>query len=196
MKIRWLIITVSIVIVGGLAFLLKDFLRDNLYVPIIDMVRFVSVLFRSLPQAFWWWLVLFILALYAAWIFMTRRKSVPSSSQSGARNLSRAMVWIQWIERSHRGDYSRWLLSRQIAQLALQIIAHQEKQPVEWAKEEIISSRFQLPAGVEDFIKTGITTPTFPQYTDLIRRKGRKKGREPLELKVDEVVQFLENSMK
>ena len=196
MKARWIIISISLVIIVGLAYLLKDFLRDNLYVPIIDMVRFVSVLLQSMPQAFWWWLVLFILAIYAAWVFLTRRKSVPSSSQSGTRNLSRAMVWIQWIERSKRGDYSRWLLARQIAQLALQIIAHQEKQPVEWAKEEIISSWFQLPAGVEDFIKTGITTPTFPQYTDLIRRKGRKKGREPLELKVDEVVQFLENSMK
>jgi len=196
MKARWIIISISLVIIVGLAYLLKDFLRDNLYVPIIDMVRFVSVLLQSMPQAFWWWLVLFILAIYAAWVFLTRRKSVPSSSQSGTRNLSRAMVWIQWIERSKRGDYSRWLLARQIAQLALQIIAHQEKQTVEWAKEEIISSRYQLPAGVEDFIRIGITTPTFPQYTDLIRRKSRKKERKPLEMKVDELIRFLENSMK
>jgi len=196
MKRRWVIPLVSLVIVGGLAFLLKDFLRDNLYIPIIDLVRFEYILLRSLPQAIWWWLVLIVMFLYAARVLISRGKSPRLPNRLGTRSLSRARVWIQWIERSQRGDYSKWLLSRQIAQLTLQIIAHQEKLPFDQVKHEIISGQFQLPAGVEDYIKTGISAPTFPQYADLISRMGWKRGNKPLDLKVDEVVLFLEKNME
>jgi hypothetical protein len=176
-----------------LAYLLADSVRKYLLEPLIYAYRIERILYEALPQALWWGI--FILVLAAIALRSLRIDPAPPTrtrTSSGARP-SRARAWRQAIAGTARGHYSRWLLAREIADLALHIVAHQERITHAQARIQLKSGAITLPPGIQEYIQMGLDSPSFRHYTDFLAYMRSTRHSAPLELDPEVVIEYLEN---
>jgi hypothetical protein len=95
-----------------------------------------------------------------------------------------------------QGDYSRWLFARQVAELAVTLVAQRERLPLEQAKQVIKDGKAKLPPQVLVYLQLGLDAPSFRHYTDQVRRYRYGSGASPFELDPEEIVAFLEGELK
>jgi len=110
--------------------------------------------------------------------------------------LSRARSWSHWLQISQQGDYSRWLLARNVAKLALEILAHQERQSLEQTQQRIESGKIRLPTEVQAYFQVGLDAPSFRHYSELMTLMRSTRSASPLDLDPEIVIRYLENRMK
>ena len=176
-----------------LAYLLMGSVRRYLLEPMIFAYRIERLIYEALPQALWWGIFIFILLIIA--LRSMRLEPVSLSRNQSKKELrpSRAQTWRQMVAGTGHGSYSRWLLAREIADLTLRVIAHQERISVGQARNQLKSGVIQLPPGIMEYVQMGLDAPSFRQYTDFLAylRSGRHSP--PLELDPEVIIAYLED---
>jgi len=170
-----------------------DYVRFYLIEPVMFLLRIETILYEALPQAVWWGVFLLIIGIIA-FRSLARNIKFPArrrGHQHGER-LSRARTWSRWIELSSRGNYSKWLLARHLANLTVKTIAHQERLSPEQFRTNLIAGEADLPPHVMEYLQVGLGSPSFRHYSDLLALFKTRKTRSPLEIDLEGIVDFLE----
>ena len=186
----------GILVAIALAYLLRGFVSQVILAPMVYLYQIGSLLYRALPQAIWWGVLVLFLTLIA-WKTLVRRRWTyqPQMSLVG-ESLSRAQSWTRWVERMPQGDYSRWLFARQVADLVVSLIAQRERLSNEQARQAIKTGRVKLPPEILVYLQLGLDAPSFRHYSEYVQRYRYASGASPFDLDPQSIVTFLENEIK
>jgi hypothetical protein len=170
-KVLALIIFSSIVLL--VAYLLKDLIKRFILAPVLDTLKRGNILYEAVPQYFWWGIFILILVVVAIRSLLGGRRPKPIEVEIlNEERTSRARLWSRWIEMSQRGDYSKWLLARHLADLASNVLVYQERQSPERIQNRIMSDDNVIPSGIRDYLRVGLNTPSFRHYTEYLGDKS------------------------
>ena len=179
-----------------LAYLLKDAIRIYVLEPILYAVRIVSLLYDILPQYIWWGGLVLILALLALRSFGRRQPLTARRKPPAEDRLSQVRAWTQSVTQASGGTFNaRWLLARQVARLAVDMIAHQERMNSGQASLRLQSGQIPMPPEIRDYLLAGLGLPEQSQFADLLPMRS-DHGASPLDLNPEIVVEYLENRIQ
>jgi len=170
-KISVLFLLIPLILL--LAYLLKDYVHRYILAPVLYTLRIERILYEAFPQPVWWGIFLFVLAVIAIRSLLRGYQS--TSVDAGSLNedrMSRARSWSRWIEMSYRGNYSKWLLARHLADLASNILVYQERQPLERIRARIMNSEADIPPDIQDYLQIGLNMPSFRHYSEFLGDKS------------------------
>lgn len=196
MNVRRVLIWSSIPLGLILAYLLKDYVRAYVLDPFIYLYRIVGLVYRALPQALWWGLFLLVLIFIAIRSLRGEREVNPRKKPEPASRASRALVWANLLRSAGRGNYSRWLLAREMGNLTLRIIAHQERLSPGQARNLLQSGKITLPPGIQEYVAMGLDAPSFRHYSDLLVYMRANRYRPPQEIAPETMIEYLENRIQ
>lgn len=186
-------ILVSAFLAVALAYILRDSVSTYVITPAVYAFRIARIIYEALPQAVWWVVFLSILTLVAVRNLLRQlRITAPPPELVREERPSRARLWSRWLEFYQKGDYSRWLLARNLSKLTLEIFAHQERQSLEQARERLLTGKIHLPPEVQAYIQIGLAAPSFRHYTDLLALLRSTRSDSPLDLDPERIIEYLE----
>ncbi|HET7090779.1 MAG TPA: hypothetical protein VFL17_19270 [Anaerolineae bacterium] len=128
-------------LVGLLALLLKDFVRESILAPLTYTVSGARAVLNVVPQVVWW-VAFLLIALFI--VIGAVLVALPAPRWSGAPDeprRGRVETWMRWIDLAAGGGdrYSRQNLARRVRDLALGALA---------ARDGSASLTTSLPVGV------------------------------------------------
>lgn len=188
------LLLLALPLIALVAYLLMGPVREYLVKPVIYTFRLAQVLYESLPQMVWWGVLLLFLAIFTIRLLSEKLGSTSSgSAQIVEGRLSRATAWSRWFDRSRRGDYSRWLVARQLTSLAVDLFALQERLPTDQVRQYLREGRLALPPEVQAYLEMGLDIPSYRHYSDLLSLFRSSHTASPLDQDPEIVVRFLED---
>ncbi len=110
-----------------LMFLLEDFVRDAIIVPLGYYAWFFGVILDALPQS---WIVtaVLIFLVHRAIKSLGRKRAPVRKSSSGERQLSgNVQSWTERINLVSQGTYSRERFQHQFGQVLMRWVSHEER---------------------------------------------------------------------
>ena len=179
-----------------IAYLMMEVVRRYLLEPMIFAFRIERLIYEALPQALWWGLFIGILAIIALRSMKLKPVSFIGKQPKKEKRPSRAQAWRRLVTGTDRGTYNRWLLAREIADLTLRVIAHQERISVGQARNQLKSGLIQLPAEIQGYVEMGLDAPSFRQYTDFLAYMRSNRQSAPLDLDPEIIIEYLENRLE
>ena len=194
-KIFRIVLILSIPVPLLVAYLLMDSVRMYLLEPMIFAFRIERLIYEALPQAFWWGIFLLILVVIALRSLRLEPVAFYRKRSKLKERPSRAQTWRRMVSGTAHGNYSRWLLAREIAELTLRVVAHQERITRGQARTQLKSGRIQLPPGIHEYILMGLDAPSFRQYTDFLAYLRSNRQSAHLELDPEIIIKYLEENV-
>lgn len=196
MKTQYALIFLGLLLGVALAYLLRDLVGVYLIAPFIYAFRLVKLVIDAAPQVLWWGALLLLLVIIA---FRSISVRWSSGSKMGdppeEGRLSRTVTWSRLFKMAGKGDYSRWLLARQLAELTLELFAFQERLPLQEARKELLRHGVDLSPEILDYLETGWDVPSFRHYADLLNRWRFSQKRFPLDIDPEVIVDYLESEL-
>ena len=169
MKKEFSLLFVLILLVLALSYFLKGYVLRYVLEPILYALRIERILYDAFPQFVWWGIFLLIFVMIALHSLLRGQKSASIEVESlNEQPLSRVKTWSRWIEMSKRGNYSEWLLARHFADLALDILVYQERQPYERIRDRVLTNYEEMPPELRDYLMVGLNTPSFRHYSEFL----------------------------
>jgi hypothetical protein len=145
---RILLIVIVMVIVLGLGLLLRDFVRQNIVNPMVDLGWLIWVQMQTVPQVVYWALFM-LLAISVAGRSLTIRPgriSLPGGSQTTNYTSSRYHHWQVGLEAVPHSPFSRERVERELQTLVLQVLAEQQRVDFEEVRTRQMRGELDLSA--------------------------------------------------
>lgn len=191
---RWLIMAGVLVIAALLAFPLRTTIYETVVIPLAFVTWEVGLLYRSLSQVIWWWLliaiVLFILAFSLLPQFKPSRKDETKSKPKHGQVEELAI----WLGRAKSGVYFKWLIANRLGKLAYQILVHREAGRPRSVFAPLVGLDWKPSKELQKYLETGLhgSFSDFPTP----RRALVAPPKTPLDYEVSQAVEFLESQVK
>lgn len=123
----WLIvILLGLPLAFFLGWLLRDWIRELVVVPIAYFLWSLGRVFESLPQPIVWG-ALVLGSLLVGLRLLAGTVTLPPSDAFMPDSGGRVSEWLRWLELTRRGVYSRDGLARHIGDVAIAVLAHQQR---------------------------------------------------------------------
>jgi hypothetical protein len=184
-----------------LAALLAYLVRDIIGPVVIAVANFVfqaaAILYRLFPETVYWLAFLLVLVFLALRSLNLDLDSKPRLIRIDTASGGRASVWTNWIEQRSQGNYFKWRLARQIAQLGLQILAYREALPQETVQDGLASGEIEIPDEIEHVLNIGLDRRHFLRYPQaVVRLRLFRRGQPSLfDFDTHQMVAFLEEKL-
>lgn len=178
-----------------LAYLSMDLVRTYLLEPLVYALRIERLLVRLLPQAVWWGAFLLLLAFFAVRSLRYKRNPVSRRAYARPQSLGQARTWSRMVRLSRRGNYSKWLLARNVSELAVAMIAHQERLTPAQTRVALRAGKVKLPPEVWAYLQVGLDAPSFPHYADFLSRLRSARHPSALDLDLEVILTYLEDKI-
>lgn len=126
---RLIVIVIVLVFVLGMGLLLRDFVRQNIVNPMVDLGWLIWVQMLTVPQVVFW-AVFLLLAISVAGRSLSSRSGRVASSGGGrltAYTSSRYHHWQVGLEAMPHSPFSRERIERELQALVLQVLAEQQR---------------------------------------------------------------------
>lgn len=185
-----------LLIVGLLAFLIQDFVRELLLYPLFYLYWALRLVYEGIPGAIWWGIIIALLVLLALNSLSRREKRGRAALNPAAHSLSRPQTWMRQIDKTRHGDYFKWQLAREISQLALESLANQERLTLDQARESLAAGRLGLPAPIQAYLSAGALSNSYGYYTQIEANLRVPGTHSPLDLDPEAIVSFLESKLE
>lgn len=191
---RWLILLGVLVVSGVLAFPMREAIYEIVIIPVAFIAWNLNLLYRSLPQGFWWWLVIFVVLSMLAFSLMPRstfRSRVEPKPKAYQGQVEALAIWLR---KSERGIYFKWLIANRLGKLAYQILLHRENGRPRSVFAPLRGTDWEPGKELQTYLETGLHG-SFADFPYDKRRVGVTQ-RTPLDLNVVEAVEFLESQVE
>jgi hypothetical protein len=158
---RMVLLAIVLVLVIGLGWLLRDFVRDSILLPLISLGWIIWILMESIPQLVFWGLFLLIALIVAARSLLA---SQPVAAAAGGMwsprrsTLSRYRFWQRGLESMANNTFSRERILRELQILTLQVLAEHDRIPLEEMRSRLLNGQLDL-SGEEPAIRSLLETP-------------------------------------
>lgn len=173
--------------------------RASFVMPLLYAAWLADLFFRSVPGWLWWaWFLVIALVLAARSL---RTRAGADLVERGDRRLTEGVIhgWIARIQSAGQGDYFRWRLARDLAELGLQFLAYRDRGDLGQRDRSQYVELLNAPPEIQAYLRTGLTAPPW-QPQDLRSRLARlwrpTTKDSPLEIEPAVIAQFLEGQLE
>ena len=190
-KRRWLIFAAALMIAGILAFPLRETIYETIVVPAAFIVWSLSLLYRSLPQELWWWIVIFVVFAMLAFSLAPRSTFRGRAEAKRKPTLGQVEALAVWLRKAEGGIYFKWLIAHRLGQLAYQILLQRESGRPRSVFAPLLGTDWEPTRELQGYLETGLHG-SFADFPNVKRLFGTPQPT-PLDLDVAEAVEFLES---
>lgn len=192
MKNRFLPLILALASAACLAYLVKDFIRDVIVLPLLYVFWYLTLFLRSLPQ-FLFWAIFILVALIMALRSLSRERDERGSKIEPPALGGPVAVWSRLIHHAEAGGYSRWQLSQSLARLTWELVGDGERLTTQQIDTRLRRGELDLPPEIRAYFQAGMAP-----YQPISRLKRRLLGNHtntPLDLNPEQVIQYLEEKL-
>jgi len=191
---RRLILVGVLIVAALLAFPLRETIYETIVIPFAYVAWNLGLLYRSLSQGIWWWILVGIVLLMLAFSlvpetqFRSRERAKTKPAQGPVESFAVSM------RRADEGIYFRWLVANRLGKLAYQILLHRESGKPRSVFAPLRGQDWEPTVELQKYLETGLhgSFADFPHA----RRPFTTPQKTPLDLNVLEVVEFLESHVE
>lgn len=190
-----------------LAIVFRDFIRENVLIPILYLFYYFRLLLKTLGETCLWPLLLMILAVISLQISRSKKKSQEEtqsySLESGQYEEGRVGFWMKYIRRKAMGIENLSFVSFRLKDLVLSVLAYKENLS-SLELEKLVTQRKQIvPVEVQVLFQPGdeeaqktIELPTlFSRFVNWL--KTRSSSHVPKNISdMCKLVQYLEEQLE
>ncbi|MBS1253445.1 MAG: hypothetical protein MAG451_02494 [Anaerolineales bacterium] len=196
MRRRLLVASLASLIVAGLGWYLREFVRETVVVPLLYASWIAQLVVGMLPQALVWAIFL-VIAVYVA-VRSLRGRRAPAREELGPETRQEGPVarWSRQIELATRGSYSRWRLAHQLGHLSVEALAYRGQLASEQVQEQLKKGKLELPPEVRVYLQAGLEATSHRTFLTFDRRSQSAGQRSPFDVDLEHVVQFLEAQLE
>lgn len=189
-KRRWLIFAAALMIAGILAFPLRETIYETIVVPAAFILWSLNLLYRSLPQELWWWIVIFVVFAMLAFSLVPRSTFRGRAEAKRKPPLGQVEALAVWLRKAEGGIYFKWLIAHRLGQLAYQILLQRESGRPRSVFAPLLGMDWEPTKELQSYLETGLHG-SFADFPNVKRLFGTPQAT-PLDLDVAEAVEFLE----
>lgn len=187
---RWLALAGIVLIAVLLAFPLRGMIHEAIVVPTAYVLWALGLYYRSFSQGIWWVilivLVVWILGKSLAPQLHPPGKPVPKPKEPRGQIEELA----GWLGRSSHGIYFKWLVANRLGKLAYQILLQRGSGKPRSVFEPLTGPDWLPNSDVQMYLQSGLQR-SFADFPNS-RKLFSSPAKTPLDLQVDEAVDFLE----
>jgi hypothetical protein len=187
---RWLILLGVAIVAGILAFPMRETIYEIVIIPIAFITWNLNLLYLSLSQGLWWWLVVFGVLLMLAFSLMPRVTFRRTMEARPKLHLGQVESLAIWLRKAERGIYFKWLIANRLGKLAYQILLHRESGRPRSVFAPLLGSDWEPRKELQTYLETGLHG-SFADFPNVRRGFGATQ-QTPLDLHALEAVEFLE----
>jgi hypothetical protein len=197
----WWVLIVALLILVLLTLALWRFVRDVVAVPVARILWAADILFSSIPQVYYWALLLGIVIYMALKSLYIRRASDGKRQQDENRwNPGPVEVWASRIRLVRRGEYSKRRFAYHLGKLLLDTLAYEERLTYRDIEDRLADGTLDVPPEVRAYLNARLD-PQLPSREGLLIRIQRWLGLNPpkpspLDSSPEIPVRFLEQQLE
>lgn len=183
-----------------LASILAFFLRDivgRLILPIFLYATWlIRIVYETLPQAFWWIIVLFVLVIIAVKSLIRPTNPNNTLNLKSSQRQSRLELWLKWLEQADQGGYFGWYLAHELSLLTLDVLSSQERYSSDQLDRLIRAGLSNLPSELQNYIQTGLDHRMSFHFSSREPFSFFRGSSNKLKLQPEEIAEFLERRLE
>lgn len=191
---RRLILLAALVIAGILAFPLRDTIYETVVIPAAYIAWNLNLLYRSLSQGIWWWLLIFLVLFMLVFSLVPQIQFRGRAEAKGKPLVGPVESLALSMRKAESGMYFKWVLANRLGKLAYQILLHRESGRPRSVFAPLVGMDWEPSRELQTYLETGLhgSFADFPQP----RRFLGTPQKTPLDLNVAEAVGFLEGQVE
>lgn len=174
---------------GVLAFSFAGTVREFIILPMAYYLWELGRFYRAVPQQLYW-AALIVIVLYFVAITLYDMSLGADSGRKDSPHRGRVEALARALEQRHRGVYFKWHIANMLAEVAINILNHQERL---LPGRKLQGRIHNPPPEVEEYLHAGIST-TFADYPTPGR--FRRPSATPFDVDLDLVVGYLESELE
>ena len=191
---RRLILVAAMIVAGILAFPLRETIYETVVIPAAYVAWNLNLLYRSLSQGIWWWLLVFIVLFMLAFSlvpqarFRGRTEAKPKPPVGQVEGLALSM------RKAESGTYFKWVIANRLGKLAYQILLHRESGRPRSVFAPLLGTDWEPSKELRTYLETGLhgSFADFPHA----KRPLAAPQKTPLDFNVGDAVAFLESQVE
>lgn len=193
---RWLILSGILIVAGILAFPMREIIYEMVVIPAAFIIWNLNLLYRSLSQGFWWWLVIFVVLFMLAFSLVPRPTFRSRVQIKPRLYVGQVEALAVWLRKAERGIYFKWLIANRLGKLAYQILLQRENGRPRSVFAPLLGTDWEPTKELQTYLETGLHG-SFADFPNARRRFGaRQQTQTPLDLNIVEAVEFLESQVE
>lgn len=200
MKLLRIWVFVAILAVASIsAFIFRDFIKEELLVPIVYALWIAQLYIESVPQVFVWIFLIIIVAILLAKGLLRMPKSGRSRGILHHRRMGPVETWLEWIDRAKRGRYFRSRLARRLAELTIDSLAFEKRISEQDIERGLQHGVLDIPEDLQHYLQRGLARESWSVFYGRLEGVRNLVGQQSATfegMKLDEVVTKLENTLK
>ncbi len=153
-----ILITVILFVNLVLAIIFRDFIRENVLIPILYLFWYIRLGLNSLGETCLWPLALIILMVISFTILRKNKKSAQTdrgySEAPGRVEEGRVAYWMKYIRRQSMGIENLSFSSLRMKELVLSVLAYQENLTNAELESEMDQGRVIIPKELQNIIRS------------------------------------------
>ncbi len=195
MKFRYPIFLIFILFTAILAYILRNYLSQNLFIPLINLIYFFWKILESIPQIFWWVLLIIGLVFFISKVNRFGVEKEQKIVKDNTRTPGIVSGWNRMINQAKKGNYSRWLLLKKMADLIIAILAYQHRLTEGQIQDLIIKQDLQLPEQIKACLLQGIHSPSFQHFLDNEQNYNQNNNDQKMDMEIEIILNYLETDI-
>lgn len=191
---RWITLGGVVIIALILAFPLQDVIRKTIIVPLAYLWWALGVLYQSIPQVVIWILLIVLISFMLMGSFASDRKRSPSEDPKVKPSPGQVAGLAEHLVKMRKGTYYKWHVANRLGRLARDFLIQRGDRANIKDLSPLTGRDWQPPAPVDAYLDTGL----HGSFADFPNQSWRFRPPEPtpLDLDVNEVVEFLESQIQ
>jgi hypothetical protein len=191
---RWIILAGVLIVAGLMAFPLRDTIYETVVIPAAYIVWNLGLLYRSLAQATWWWVILFIILFMLVFSLVPRSQFRRRAVEKPKPLQGQVELFAIWLRKAERGIYFKWLVANRLGKLAYQVLLHRENGRPRSVFAPLLGNDWEPSKELQKYLETGLhgSFADFP----MVNRPLAAPQKTPLDLNVSEAVDFIESQVE
>ncbi len=190
---RWLLMLGVVIIAALLAFPLRTTIFEMVVVPMAFIGWELGLLYRSLSQAVWWWLIFAIVFFMVIFSLLPKFKPTHKEEEKSKPKHGQVEDLAIWLGRAKSGTYFKWLIANRLGKLAYQILLHRESGRPRSVFAPLLGTDWEPSKELQTYLEVGLhgSFSDFPTS----RRSLVAPPKTPLDYEVNDAVEFLESQV-
>jgi hypothetical protein len=191
---RRLIVLGALIIAGILAFPLRETIYATVVVPVAFIAWNLNLLYLSLSQGIWWWVMDFIVLFMLVFSLIPQPQSHSRAEVKPKNQVGQVESLTTWLQKAEKGIYFKWLVANRLGKLAYQILLHRESGRPRSVFAPLVGADWEPPRELRTYLEIGLhgSFADFPQ----VRRPLGAPQKTPLDFDVLSAVDFLESQVE
>ena len=191
---RWFTLGGMMVVALVLAFPLQDVIRETIIIPAAYFGWVLGILYQSIPQTFTWLTVVFILSMFLLRSLATSQFRLPRRKLKTPPQSGQVEGLAESLTRVRKGTYYKWQIANRLGRLARDFLILRGDRDGVKDHSPLAGRGWHPTKKVDTYLDVGLRG-SFAHFPSP-RFSFMPSDPTPLDVDVDEVLDFLETQIK